>query len=144
MAKFLDVIGYTQTIAFLVGIIILVVVFLRGILPALWRLGNGLAKRKIALFAKGDNVSSLRHLLLDSKLFKAKKIIDITCPEDVGRAQMANLYLVYWHDWANDIDLGDFTRNKCRRCRCVVAGNGVEQLRERSLEMEKARGMLAK
>lgn len=76
----------------------------RGISPALLRLGNGLAKRKIALFAKGDNVSRLRSLLVDSRLFRDKNICEIRKSEDVGKAESATLYLVHWHDWASDIE----------------------------------------
>jgi hypothetical protein len=81
-----------------------VYVFLRGIAPALWRLGNGLATRKIALFAKGDNVATLRALLLDSGLFQEKNIIEICAPGDIGRAERASVYLVFWQDWARDIN----------------------------------------
>jgi hypothetical protein len=104
LERILDAIGYLQTLVFLVGIVVVIVVFARGILPALWRLGNGLAKRKIAIFAKGDNLPSLRALLLDSKLFKAKNIVDIANEQDIERAQMASLYLVFWHDWSDHID----------------------------------------
>lgn len=109
-----DFFGYVQTGVVLVGFAITIWVFARGIAPALWRLGNGLAKRKIALFAKGDNVASLRDLLLDSKLIQPENIIEITRVEDVGRAEPATLYLVFWHDWAVDIDaILDEKPDKC-------------------------------
>jgi hypothetical protein len=104
MDGILKTIGYARTLVFVVGVVAVVFLFLKGIIPALWRLGNGLAKRKIAVFAKGDNVASLKNLLLDSKLIQAKNIIDISKKEDVGRAEKATLYLVFWHDWADDID----------------------------------------
>jgi len=87
-----------------VGFFFTIYVFVRGIAPALWRLGNGLAKRKIALFAKGDNAGSLKALLLDSKLFQAKNIMEISMLKDIGRAEAASVYLVFWHDWVNEID----------------------------------------
>jgi hypothetical protein len=74
-----------------------------GIFPALLRLGNGLANRKIAVFAKGDNLVSLRDLLLDSHLFSKSNIIDITKKNDISRAQSASVFLVFWHDWIGDI-----------------------------------------
>lgn len=53
-------IGALESCLFIVGIIYAVALWANGVLPALLRLGNGLAKRKIALFAKGDNVPVLR------------------------------------------------------------------------------------
>jgi hypothetical protein len=93
--------------AWVVALIVAFIGFIavvRGIVPVLWRLGNGLANRQIALFAKGDNLSSLKNLLLDSKLLRRKNIIDVTAPGDIGRAKAATVYIVFWHDWADDID----------------------------------------
>jgi hypothetical protein len=118
MRDALQVIGDIETLLFAVGIVIAVVLFLRGILPALWRLGNGLARRKIAVFAKGDNVASLKNLLLDSKLIRAKNIIEVTCKQDVGRAEKATLYLVFWHDWVDDID--EILDQKPDECALIV------------------------
>lgn len=90
----------------------------RGIGPALWRLGNGLAKRKIALFAKGDNLDSLVGLLTDSTLFKRSNIIEVRKKEDVGRAESATLFLVFWHDWTNEID--DILSRKSDQCALII------------------------
>jgi hypothetical protein len=105
MSRALEFFTLFEAVVFFVGVCVAVFVFIRGIAPALWRLGNGLAKRKIAIFAKGDNVSSLKSLLLDSKLLQSKNIIEITGSNDIGRAEGATLYLVFWHDWANEIDV---------------------------------------
>jgi hypothetical protein len=111
-------IGALETILFIGGIIYAVALWAKGVLPALLRLGNGLAKRKIALFAKGDNVASLRNLLMDSKLFKASNITEISKREDVGRAESATLFLVFWHDWAGDI--AEILKIKSDQCALVV------------------------
>lgn len=98
---------YVHLAVFVIGIIASifgVVAIARGIAPVLWRLGKGLANRQIALFAKGDNVASLKNLLIDSRLIQNKNIIEVTRPEDIGRAEAATVYIVFWHDWANDID----------------------------------------
>ena len=115
---FLDFAGYISTIIVIVGIIAGVVVWFSGISPALYRLGNGLAKRKIAVFAKNDNAVSLKSLLIDSKLFKQKNIFEITCKDDVGKAEEASVYLVHWHDWANDIS--EILSKKPDKCAMVV------------------------
>lgn len=101
----LNNLGNIGTLIALVLFIIVVITWIRGIAPALLRLGNGLAKRKIAVFAKGDNLGSLKSLLIDSKLFSKNNIIEIAKKEDVGCAEKATLFLVYWQDWASDINL---------------------------------------
>lgn len=98
---------YAHLAVFIVGIITIIfgfVAVVRGIAPVLWRLGNGLANRKIALFAKGENAPSLKNLLLDSKLIQNKNIVEVNRPEDIGRAEAATVYIVVWHDFADDID----------------------------------------
>ncbi len=104
MIDILDGIGRITTVIFLVTIIWAVYAWFKGILPAMLRLGNGLAKRKIAIFAKGDNYSSLCDLLTDSKLFNKNNIIRISSPGDFGKAEQSTLYLVFWHDWQDKID----------------------------------------
>lgn len=121
MDTLINVVAYIaalESILFVGGIIYAAALWAKGVLPALLRLGNGLAKRKIALFAKGDNVPSLRNLLMDSKLFKAKNICEITKKEDIGRAKSATMFLVFWHDWANDID--EILSKKSDECALVV------------------------
>lgn len=97
-------IGYASTAIVVVSVVVGFYMWIRGILPAIFNLGNGLAKRKIAIFAKPDNLASLKSLLIDSKLFSEKNIYGITKKEDIGSAEKASLYLVFWHDWAGDID----------------------------------------
>ena len=104
MITFLDWVSYVTTVIFLVTFALGIYTWFRGILPALIRLGNGLAKRKIAIFAKGDHFTGLRDLLVGSKLIKAKNIIQIPSNNDFGRAEQSTLYLLYWPDWQNDLD----------------------------------------
>ena len=105
MITFLDWVGRITTLIFLVTLVLGTTAWLRGILPALWRLGNGFSKRKIAIFAKGDTLISLKSLLSDTKMFNEKNIIDISSDNDIGRAERATLFLVAWDDWQqNKID----------------------------------------
>lgn len=103
----------------LVGIILTAVAVARGIAPVLWRLGSGLANRKIALFAKGENLPSLKNLLLDSKLIRSKNILDVTSPGDIGRAREATVYIVFWHDWAG-ADIDAILNQKPDSCALIV------------------------
>lgn len=100
----LELIRTLASVAFLAGVIWAVILWTRGVLPVLLRVGNGLAKRKIALFAKGENVNSLKTLLVDSGLFRDKNIFAITKSEDLDCAENASVYLVHWHDFANDVE----------------------------------------
>lgn len=103
LIEILTIVGIIDTVVLVLALIWAFILWVRGISPALLRLGNGLAKRKIAIFAKGDNLNSLKSLLVDSKLFNAKNICDVTRVEDVGRAENATMYLVFWHDWVDNI-----------------------------------------
>ena len=121
MESFNTIINYIwigETIILVAGIMWAIILWAKGIAPVLLRLGNGLAKRKIAIFAKGDNAGSLKHLLLDSKLFDAKNICEITKIEDIGRAEDATVYLVFWHDWAEHI--AQILDQKPDQCALVV------------------------
>ena len=116
--KIITIVGIIDTIIVLIILSRTIILWATGISPALWRLGNGLAKREIAIFAKGDNVGSLKSLLLDSKLFKAKNICEITNSVDLGKAEKASVYLVYWHDCVEMID--SILDKKPDKCALVV------------------------
>lgn len=94
----IDWIGRITSIIFILTFMYGVYLWLKGIFPATLRLGNGLAKRKVAIFAKGDNFTSLRDLLIDSKLFSQKNIMTVSVRGDFGRAEEQTIFLVYWPD----------------------------------------------
>ena len=100
----LDWVGRVTAVLFLLSIILVIYAWLKGILPALIRLGNGLSKRKIAIFAKGTNLQILVNLLEDTKLLNKRNLIDISSADDIGRAERATLFLVFWDDWQDTID----------------------------------------
>ncbi len=100
----LNIVGYISTFFVIISFIWGLWAWYKGILSALIGLGTGLAKRKIAVFAKGDNLTSIKTLLLDSKLFSKKNIIDIATTNDFGRAENATLFVIFWHDWEDNIN----------------------------------------
>jgi len=116
--KVFTVVGIIESCLFLGGLVWAIFLWVKGIFPILLRLGNGFAKRKIAIFAKGDNLTSLKHLLADSKIFKEKNVLEITKKEDIGRATRASIYVVFWHDWADDV--ADILRQKPDNCALIV------------------------
>lgn len=116
--KIFSWVGIVESAVFVAGIIYAIVLWVRGILPAIFRLGNGLAKRKIAIFAKGDNLNSLRGLLNDSGLFRKNNIIEVTNNGDFGKAEEASVYLVFWPDWTDN--LSGIVGMKPDKCALVV------------------------
>ena len=104
MEDIIDYIGDVHIIYLIVLAIIGFVAYTRRIFPILYRLGKGLAKRKISIFAKGDNLISSRDLLLHSRLFDKKNILKITKKEDFELAEKATLFLIFWHDFKDNID----------------------------------------
>lgn len=99
-----DWLGYGSTLIVLASFIYALFLWARGIAPVLVRLGNGLARRKIAVFAKGDMLHSLEGLLNDCKLFGQANIFGIATPGDVRRCDEATIFLVNWADWSQDIE----------------------------------------
>lgn len=80
------------------------IVWMRAIIPVLFRLGKGLSNRQIAIFAKGDNLASLKQYLVNSKLFNTKNIIEIRQKSDLHSAEGLSMFVVCWSDWGDDID----------------------------------------
>jgi hypothetical protein len=80
------------------------ILWMRGISPALRGLGKGLASRKIALFATGPNMTSLKQSLTRSKLFREKNLIEIQQIGDIGNAEEASVFVMYWPDWSGELE----------------------------------------
>lgn len=93
--KFLDILGYISTIIVIIAFLVEVYKWFVGISPALWRLGKGLASRKIAVFADADDFNSLRALLVDSNLFNEKNICQVT-ERECKKAEGYSIFLVHW------------------------------------------------
>lgn len=118
LKEIIDAIGTVSTVIVIITAISAFVLWVRGITPALIRLGNGLAKRQIALFAKPENAESIKNLLLDSKLFKEKNIHIITKADDIGRCEQTTMYLVYYPDWQDHMD--EILSKKPDKCALIV------------------------
>jgi hypothetical protein len=96
--------GHVATIIVLVAVVRRIVFWIQGISPALRSLGNGLRNRKIALFARNENLGGIREALLRSKVFREENIFGIERPEDIGSARDASVFVMYWPDWADHLD----------------------------------------
>lgn len=104
LKQIMDIIGYIGTVWLLVSGALILFAWSKGILVPLLRLGDGLSKRKITIFSKGDNKESFESLLLDSSLFTTKNVQTITKREDFGRCEGSTLYLVIWNDFGDNLE----------------------------------------
>jgi hypothetical protein len=96
--------GYPSTIIVIGAVLWRSYQWIRGISPVLKGFGHGLAKRKIALFARNADLAGLRQTLLRSELFQEGNLIEIQRPEDIGSAEDASVFVVNWPDWADGIE----------------------------------------
>lgn len=101
--EILDIIGYGTSVIVVIAFFVGVYRWFMGISPALLRLGEGLANRKIAIFAEGDNFNSIKSLLIDSKLFKERNIVQIT-KNDLKKAEKYSLFLAHWRSINSYLD----------------------------------------
>lgn len=93
-----NVISFATTAIVVATVITAIYYCVRGFVPVLIRLGNGLWKRRIAVFAQGDNLTNLVTLLNESKLFNRTNIIKITGEDQIEDAEKASVFLVHWPD----------------------------------------------
>lgn len=95
-------VGGLTTLLAVVGLLYTIYLLIKGLLPVWYRLGIGLAKRKIAVFAE-DEFSNLKSMLVDSHLFKPKNIIQID-RESLKKAESVTLLLIHWKPFEAHID----------------------------------------
>ena len=82
--------------------VFIAILVIKGILPVLYRLGIGLTRRKIAIFAD-TKFDSLKDLLVDSGLFNEKNIVKID-KESIKKAEDISLLLVHYKPFRDKID----------------------------------------
>lgn len=75
-----------------------------GVLPTLIRLGKGLSRRKVSIFAAGAELASIQNHLTDSRLFKQKNILSVQSLSEISRAEDCSVFVVYWNQWKDNLD----------------------------------------
>ena len=115
-----NILGYISTCIVVISVVTGLVLWSRGILRILYRLGNGLVKRKISIFASIENVGSLKALLLDSELFSKDNIIEITSRDNFGKSEKSTVFLVFWKDWKNEEDRKEILKKKTDKIALVI------------------------
>src|SRR4030042_1190162 len=99
---FFIIVGGLTTLLMIIGFIYTIYLIIRGIFPVWYRLGMGLSKRKIAIFAD-EEFDNLKNMLVDSKIFELENIIKID-KKSIKKAKSITLFLVHWKCFEAEID----------------------------------------
>ncbi len=98
---FIIVGGITTSLA-IVGTVYTLYLVIKGVLPVWYRLGMGLSRRKIAIFAE-EEYNNLKSMLIDSNIFVSKNIVKID-KQSIKKAETITLLLVHWKCFEQEID----------------------------------------
>ena len=98
---FICVGGLTTLIA-VIGLCYTIILVVRGLVPVWYRLGRGLADRRIAVFAD-DEFDNLKGVLVDSGIFSPENIHRID-RNSLKKAESATVLLVHWSPFRDNID----------------------------------------
>jgi len=101
-SPFFNIVGGISTILMISGFFYTACLVLKGVVPVWYRLGIGLSTSTIAVFASSSEFSSLKSMLVDSKIFKEKNIMKIH-GNDIDKAKGAKIFLVHWKDFQNEM-----------------------------------------
>jgi hypothetical protein len=99
---FFTVLGGLTSLLMLAAMIYTIYLILRGVIPVWIRLGKGLSKRKIAVFANGE-FDSLKSMLVDSGIFKESNVVKID-KNSLEKAEDMTLFLVHWKSFESEIE----------------------------------------
>jgi len=99
---FFIIIGGLTTLLAIIGILYTAYLIIKGVFPVWYRLGMGLSKRKIAVFAEQE-FENLKNMLVDSNIFKVKNILKID-KQSIKKAESITLLLVHWKCFETEID----------------------------------------
>lgn len=99
---FFIIIGGITTFVAIVSTMYTIFLILKGVFPVWYRLGKGLSRREIAIFAE-EEFESLKDTLIDSKIFSKKNIVKID-RKSIKKANSISLLLIHWKCFENEID----------------------------------------
>lgn len=99
---FFILVGGISTIVGIAALCYTLYLIIKGVLPVWYRLGLGLSKRRIAIFATTE-YDSLRGMLVDSNIFVQKNIEQIG-KNEIKKAESFTIFLVHWKDYQDNID----------------------------------------
>lgn len=96
------VLGGLSTLLTLIAAVYAIYLVVKGIFPVWFRLGMGLSRRKIAVFAE-DEFKGLNSMLVDSGLFQEANVIKID-KGSIKKAEGMTLFLLHWKSFENEIE----------------------------------------
>ena len=99
---FFNIVSGISTILMMAGFLYTAYLLIKGVFPVWYRIGMGLSKRKIAVFANGE-FDALKSTLVDSKIFKAKNIFRVH-KNALKKADKETIFLIHWKEYKNEID----------------------------------------
>jgi len=102
-APIIVIIGGISTLIMLSASVYTAYLIIKGVVPVWYRLGKGLSKRKIAIFALSPQDNELRNLLIDSKIFLKDNIINVT-DKELKKASEHTLLLVHYKPFKDCLD----------------------------------------
>jgi hypothetical protein len=100
-SPFFSIVRGLSTSVVVIGAIVLVFGTIKGFVPVLWRLGKSLNNRKIALYAE-SSAHSLKTMLTDSKLFKAKNI-HVISNEEISKGEDYTMMIINYPEFKDSI-----------------------------------------
>lgn len=96
------VLGGLSTLLTLIAAVYVIYLFVRGIFPVWYRLGMGLSRRKIAIFADNE-FDGLKNMLVSSGLFQESNVLRID-RGSIRKAAGMTLFLVHWKSFETEIE----------------------------------------
>lgn len=98
---FFNIVGGISTIGSLIVCACILISWVFGIAPVLWRLGIARWKRKIGIVAKGDDSTTLKKDLVDSRIFRRKNIKPITS-QSLSDIKDHSLLVVHYQSFSEE------------------------------------------
>lgn len=90
------------TLLVLLDVSYTIYLIVKGIIPVWIRLGRGLSKRKIAVFAE-EEFDSLKSMLVDSGIFLESNVVKID-RNSIKKAEDLTLFLVHWKSFEPELE----------------------------------------
>lgn len=121
---FFVVIGGVSTVLMLLGFLYTIWLILRGVLPVWYRLGMGLSKRRVAIFASDEAYNGLKSALIDSGIFNQGNISQIR-RDNTDKAKDYTIFLVDWSSVQEDFEKVFSARNNHQTAVIIYCPSGV-------------------
>ena len=98
-----DWFGYISSVIILVGFVWAFVQWLRGIIPLSIR-ASKIRQNKVAVFAKGANITELMDSMNGTKLFGKSSFKEVSTIGNLSACEESRIFVLHWADWGADID----------------------------------------